>query len=69
MDGIGKMVGKMEKLQFFQEKIGVFGLKKQRENYVQKTEKGSDRNYVFFCIQKEKATGKTYNFSESRLTK
>ncbi len=69
MDGIGKMVGKMEKILFFQEKIGIFESKEQRGNYVQKTEKGADRNYVFFCIQKEKATGKTYNFSESRLTK
>lgn len=58
-----------EKFCFFAKKAGLFEPKISAGNYVQKTEKGSDGNYMFFCIHKEKAIGKTYNFSESRLTK
>ena len=60
---------KTGKVLFFRKKAGLFEPKISAGNYVQKTEKGSDGNYMFFCIHKEKAIGKTYNFSESRLTK
>ena len=64
-----KVVEKQRKSSVFRKKAGLFEPKISAGNYVQKTEKGSDGNYMFFCIHKEKAIGKTYNFSESRLTK
>ena len=64
-----KVVEKHWKSSVFSQKTGLFESKILAGNYVQKTEKGSDGNYMFFCIHKEKGTGKTYNFSESRLTK